>query len=166
MSKSIIVAAPYINELVTEGLRLCSHIMEYRHATNQTALQRETMHKQANHAMQYEKDNHDRQMANLHQLSEQFGVTLAHNRQDTVDVMQMYNDANTMLVKLIDRICDRDIDIDIEQLQLIKTVIDTLQAKQSDMIANHRKLSSHALTAFKHSSDMIIEGSQILTDVQ
>jgi len=163
MSKSLIVAAPYINELVTEGLRLCSHIMEYRHATNQTALQRETMHKQANHAMQYEKDNHDRQMANLHQLSEQFGVTLAHNRQDTVDVMKMYNDANIMLVKLIDRICDPDIDI--EQLQLIKTIIDTLQAKQSDLIANHHKLSSHALTAFKHSSSMIVEGPQVLTDV-
>lgn len=163
MSKSLIVAAPYINELVTEGLRLCSHIMEYRHATNQTTLQRETMHKQANHAMQYEKNNHERQMTKLHQLSEQFGVTLAHNRQNTADVMKMYNDANTMLVKLIDLICDPDIDT--EQLQLLKTVIDTLQAKQSDLIANHRKLSSHALTAYKHSSDMMIESSQVLTDV-
>ncbi|GAB2633915.1 hypothetical protein [Psychrobacter pocilloporae] len=163
MSKSLIVAAPYISELVTEGLRLCSHIMEYHHATSQTALQRETMHKQANHAMQQEKNNHQRQMAKLHQLSEQFGVTLAHNRQNTVDVMKMYNDTNTMLVKLIDRICEPDIDI--EQLQLIKTVIDTLQAKQSDLIANHRKLSSHALISFEHSSDMMIEGSQILTDV-
>lgn len=163
MSKSLIVAAPYINKLVTEGLRLCSHIMEYRHATKQTALLRETMHKQASHAIQQEKDNHEKQMVKLHQLSEQFGVTLVHNRQNAVDVMQMYNDTNTMLVKLIDRVCDPDINV--EQLQLIKTVIDTLQAKQSDLIANHRKLSSHALTALKHSSSMMVEGSYVLTDV-
>lgn len=164
MSKSLIVAAPYVNELVTEGLRMCRHLMEYRHATSQTALQRETMHRQANYAMQQEKDSHERQMAKLHQLSKQFGVTLAHNRQDAVDVMQMYNDANTMLIKLIDRICEPDIDI--EQLKLIKTVIYTLQAKQSDLIASHCKLSSHALTSFKHSSDMMMEGSQVLTDVR
>lgn len=163
MSKSLIVAAPYANELVTEGLRLCSHIMEYRQITSQTALQRETMHKQANHAMLKEKNDHEKQMVQLHRLSEQFGITLANNRQDTVDVMQMYNDANTMLAKLIDRICEPDIDI--EQMQLIKVVIDTLQAKQSDLIANHRKLSSHALAAFKNSSDMMIKGSQTLMDV-
>lgn len=164
MSKSLVVAAPYVNELVTEGLRMCRHLMEYRHATSQAALQRETMHRQANYAMQQEQDSHERQMAKLHQLSKQFGVTLANNRQDAVDVMQMYNDANTMLIKLIDRICEPDIDI--EQLKVIKTVIDTLQAKQSDLIANHRKLSSNALMAFKHSSDMMIEGSQVLTDVR
>ena len=163
MSKSLIVAAPYINELVTEGLKLCSHIMEYRHATRQTVLQRETMHEQANHAMQQEKNDHERQMAKLHQLSEQFGVTLSHNRTNAIDVMQMYNDANTMLAKLIERICEPDLDI--EKLQLIKAVIDTLQAKQTELIADHRRLSSHALTAFKHSSDMMIEGSQVLTDV-
>lgn len=163
MSKSLIVAAPYINELVTEGLRLCRHIIEYRQATSQAALQRESMHKQANHAVQQEQNDHERQMAKLHQLSEQFGITLARNRQDAVDVMQMYNDANIMLAKLIDRICEPDIDI--EQMQIIKVVIDTLQAKQSDLITNHRKLSSHALTSFKHSSDMMINGSQVLMDV-
>ena len=163
MSKSLIVAAPYINEFVTEGLKLCSHIMEYRHATRQTALQRETMHKQANHAMQQEKNDHQRQMAKLHQLSEQFGVTLAHNRTNAIDVMQMYNDANTMLAKLIERICEPDLDI--EKLQMINAVIDTLQAKQTELIADHRKLSSHALTAFKHSSGMMLEESQSLKDV-
>lgn len=164
MPKSLIVAAPYVKELVTEGLKLCSHIMEYRHASSQTALQRETMHKQANHAMQQEKNDHERQMAKLHQLSEQFGVTLAHNRQKCVDVIQMYNDSNTMLAKLIDRICEPDLDI--EQLQLFKAVIDTLQAKQTELITHHRSLSSHVLTAFKHSSDIMIEGSLSFTDVQ
>ncbi|MBB3106116.1 putative NodU family carbamoyl transferase [Psychrobacter luti] len=164
MPKSLIVAAPYVNELVTEGLKLCSHIMEYRHASSQTTLQRETMHKQANHAMQQEKNHHERQMANLYQLSEQFGVTLAHNRQKCVDVIQMYNDSNTMLTKLLDRICEPDLNI--EQLQLFKAVIDTLQAKQTELIAHHRSLSSHALTAFKHSSDIMIERLLSLMDVQ
>ena len=165
MSKSLMVAAPYVGDLVTGGVKLCGDIMAYRQATRQTELLRSTMHRQADAAMRQLAYEHALNMAELQQQSAQFGETLAHNRQNTADVMQLYADSHALLTALIARMCAPDVTL--EQLACIKEVVATLQAEQSALIAEHQMLGRQVLSAFQHGHRSLREHEDIrtMTDV-
>ena len=163
MSKMLITATPYLAELVTESLRVCHSIMEYRHATKQIELQRDSMHRQANHAMQQEANRHALSMEKLATISRDFGVVLTENRKNSVDVMTMYAQANAQVSLLIQQFCQPGLDI--ESMRTIKEAIAMLREQLSELLAAHMELGRQPMNAFVQLSDSLRDGPHRYTDV-
>ncbi|WP_019672874.1 hypothetical protein [Psychrobacter lutiphocae] len=163
MSRALIVAAPHAIELVKEGLQLCSAIMEYRHATIQIEMQRQQMHRQADLAMQQEKNQHALKMQKMQQISANFNLTLAHNRSASQDTMQMYKAANDRANQIMANISQPNLPNEVKMLML--ETYQAISTELSHLTKNHYGIAQQSLTAYAHMCDQMRDEPNIFTDI-
>lgn len=163
MSKALIMAAPYAVDLIRESLQICSSIMEYRLATSNVELQRESMHREADLALQQEKHQYELKIQKIQQISANFALTLESSRMTSEDIMQRYSMANARATQILAYLAQPELPSEVTMRML--EVMSLIQSELSQLSKQHFDVADQSLTAYVHSCDQLRDGPNTFTDV-
>ena len=163
MSKALIMAAPYAVDLIRESLQICSSIMEYRLATLNIEVQRESKHRQADLALQQEKHQHELKIHKMQQISANFGLVLESNRMASQDIMQMYRSASDRATQLLAYLTQPELPNEL-RVSLLEAMT-LINNELSQLAKHHYAVAGQSLTAYVHSCDQLRDGPNTFTDV-
>lgn len=163
MSKALIMAAPYAVDLIRESLQICSSIMEYRLATLNIEVQRESMHREADLALQQEKHQHELQIHKMQQISTNFGLVLESKRMESNDIMQMYRSASDRATQLLAYLTQPELSSEV-RISLLETMA-LINTELSQLAKHHYAIAGQSMTAYVHSCDQLRDGPRSFTEV-
>lgn len=148
-----------------EGVALCHTIAQYRLQAQQIEVQRATMHRQANQAMQQLQFDYDKDMAKIAALAQKYDQTLSALKQPEALIVASMNNIDKKVDNILIMIADGTVDDDIKKGLFV--VLNKLLEEQSKITESRLGNSRAPLDAFALFADSLRDNSQppVFTDV-
>ncbi len=148
-----------------EGVALCHTIAQYRLQAQQIEVQRETMHRQADQAMQQLQFDYDKDMAKIAALAQKYDQTLSALKQPDGTILAQMANLQSTIDKFLLLVTDPNVASDTKQGLLI--TLTQLSKEQSKMAETSAQNSRAPLDAFALFADSLRDNSQppVFTDV-
>lgn len=148
-----------------EGVALCHNIAQYRLQAQQIEVQRTTMHRQADQAMQQLQFDHDKDMAKIAALAQKYDQTLSALKQPDAIILAQIANLQSTIDRFLLMVVNPSVTSDIKQGLLI--TITQLSKEQSRIAETGTQNSRAPLVAFALFTDNLRDNSQppVFTDV-